>query len=222
MKVVIAGCGRVGAQLAEMFSLDGYEVTIIDRSSASFNRLSKTFSGEAIAGYAFDEEVLNQAGIAEADAFAAVTHYDNANLMTAEVVKHIFGVPKVIARLYNPDKEQTFEALGMDYVCGTEIVVQELLEKILKPQIHIIGSCLNNTRAIIKFACPPRLAGKKVLWAEENLRLKVGYINRGREAIFPNDEARLQQGDEITALISPRRLQRLERHMRSRSRYGRR
>ncbi len=221
-RVVIAGCGRVGAQLAEMLSLDGHRVTVIDKNSSSFQKLSKAFTGEAIAGYSFDEEVLEQSGIKEADLFASVTNYDNANLMTAEVVKHIFGVPKVIARLYNPDKEETFEALGMDYVCGTNLVAREMLEKILEPEMSILSSCCNNTRNIVKFRCPERLSGKKATWCEENLRMKIGFIKRGQELVFPVEPQRLQLDDEVFALIAPRHMRKLERHVRGRAGNGRR
>jgi trk system potassium uptake protein len=215
MRVVITGCGRVGAQLAEMLSLDGHEVALIDTDSASFQRLSKTFSGEAFEGIAFDEDTLLQAGIEEAQAFASVTNFDNTNLMTAEVVKHIFQVPKVIARLYNPDKEETFQALGMDYVCGTEIVAQALLEKILKPKVRVRSSCCNNILKVVEFDCPPRWAGKKIGWAEETMGLKVAFLERGGEAVLRDAETCFHKQDEITALISPRRLQRLERYLRN-------
>jgi trk system potassium uptake protein TrkA len=215
-RVVVAGCGRVGAQVAGMLSLDGYRVAVIDKEAASFKRLPKSFSGQAIAGHSFDEDTLARAGIGEADLFAAVTNYDNTNLMTAEVVKHIFGVPKVIARLYNPDKEETFEALGMDYVCGTELVAREMLEKILDPDVKILSSCCNNTRNIIKFNCPGGLSGKKASWCEDNLRLKIGFINRRQSLIFPIGDQRLQPGDEIVALVAPRYIRKIERYIKTR------
>ncbi|OFW57635.1 MAG: hypothetical protein A2W01_03800 [Candidatus Solincola sediminis] len=220
-KVVIAGCGRVGAQLADMLSQDGYGVTVIDKDESSFHRLSKTFSGEAIAGYSFDEETLNRAGINEADMFASVTNYDNTNLMTAEVVKHIFRVPKVIARLYNPDKTETFEALGMDYVCGTALVTRGMLEKILRPKARVLAACCNNTRSLVDFICPEKLVGKKVAWGEENLRMRVGYLERDGKLVFPSRDERFQKDDRIIALAAPGRLQKIERYARGRSGNGR-
>jgi trk/ktr system potassium uptake protein len=220
-KVVIAGCGRVGAQLAEMLSQDGNRVTIIDRDTSSFKRLSREFGGEAIAGYSFDEEILERSGIREADMFASVTNYDNVNLMTAEVVKHIFGVPKVIARLYNPDKAETFEALGMDYVCGTALVSREMLEQILRRDLNVIATCCNNTRNIIRFRCPRSLSGKRASWCEDNLRLKIGLLVRQGKLIFPIKTEHLREGDEIIAIIAPRRLPKLERYLESQTGNGR-
>ncbi len=215
MKIVITGCGRVGAQLAEMLSLDGHEVVVIDRDNASFRRLSKTYGGEAIEGFAFDEDTLHQAGIEEAHAFASVTNFDNTNLMTAEVVKHVFGVSKVVARLFNPDKEGTFQALGMDYICGTEVVARELLKRILKPIVRVSGTCCNNTLNIVEFDCPPRWDGKKIGWAEEMMGFKTAFVERGGEAVLCDKQTRIRKQDEITVLISPHRLQRLERHLKN-------
>lgn len=215
MRIVISGCGRVGAQLAEMLSLDGHEVAVIDSNGSSFARLSKTFSGEAVEGVAFDEDTLNKAGIGGAQAFASVTNYDNTNLMSAEVVKHIFNVPRVVARLYNPDKEGTFQALGMDYVCGTEIVARELLERILKPLVRLRSSCCNNNRDLVEFDCPSRWVGKRALWAEETMGLKLAFLVRDGEAVLCGKDERFRGGDEITALISSRRTRKLERYLRS-------
>ena len=218
MKVVITGCSRVGSQLAEMLSLDGHEVVIIDRDSSSFKRLSKAFSGEVIEGFAFDEDTLNQAGVEDAQAFASVTNYDNTNLMTAEVVKNIFHVPKVVARMYNSDKEPTYQALGIDYVCGPEVTAQAFLDKIYKPLVLVRTVCGNNTLNIVEFNCPARWVGKKVQWAEEIIGLKVAFIARGGGAILRDRNERFQDRDEVTALISSRRLQRLERTLRRRGR----
>jgi len=218
MKVVITGCGQVGAQLAEMLSLDGHDVAVIDRDGTSFNRLSKTFSGEAIEGFAFDVDTLQRAGIEEAQAFASVTNYDNTNLMTAEVVKQIFNVPKVVARLFNPDKEETFQALGLDYVCGTEIMAQTLHERILKPLVRIRAECCNNTLLVVEFDCPARWVGKKARWVEDIMGIKIAYVARDGEAVFSDDETRLQRRDEIAALVSSRRMRRLERYLKSHGR----
>lgn len=218
MKVVITGCGRVGAQLAEMLSLDGHDVVVIDRDSASFRRLSKTYAGEVVEGIAFDEETLRKAGVEEAHAFGSATNFDNTNLMSAEVAKHVFGVPKVVARLFNPDKEETFQALGMDYVCGTEVVAYEILGKIIAPTVHVGGTCCNNTLNIVEFACPPKWVDRKVDWAEEAMGFKAAFLEREGEAVLCDRKTRFRDGDQITALISPRKRQRLERYLKSNGR----
>jgi len=130
MNIVVVGCGRVGSQLATMLSVEGHNVVVIDRDENAFRRLGGTFNGVTIKGLGFDEEVLEEAGIREADALAAVTDLDNTNLMTVEVARKIFGVPHAVARLYNPGRERTYQLLDLDYVCGTTIVAESMMEKI--------------------------------------------------------------------------------------------
>lgn len=219
MKVIVAGCGRVGAQLAEMLFFDGHEVSVIDRDRASFERLSKAFGGHAVEGMAFDEETLLEAGIEGADAFAAVTNLDNTNLMSAEVAKRVFQVPRVVARLYNPDKEETFQALGIDYICGPEVMSQLIMEKLTRPAVRIHSPCCRNTLQVVEFTVPARWRGKRIGWAEENLGMKVAYVVRRGDALLSREELTLQQGDEVTALMPLRRISRLERLLR---RHGRR
>ena len=140
MNVIVVGCGRVGSQLATLLSVDGHNVTVIDKESDSFRRLGTTFNGITIRGLGFDEDVLEEAGIRECDAFAAVTDLDNTNLMAAEVARKIFDVPHVVARLYNPQRERTYQQLDLDYVCGTTLVAESLLDKIKSGHGHHIDT----------------------------------------------------------------------------------
>ncbi|MEK7868403.1 MAG: NAD-binding protein, partial [Candidatus Omnitrophota bacterium] len=98
MHIIIAGCGRVGSELARLLSNEGHDVIIIDKNKSSFDRLRGTFNGVTLVGSGFDTGLLKQAGIEKADAFCAVTNGDNTNLISAQVAKKIFNVPKVIAR----------------------------------------------------------------------------------------------------------------------------
>lgn len=129
--IIVVGCGRVGSQLANMLSDGGNNVCCIDRSVDAFANLGRNFNGSTIQGVGFDEDVLMRAGIEECDVLAAVTQYDNANLMCAEVAGRLFDVPHVIARLYNTDHERAYNQLGIDYVCGTALVAEEIFSKII-------------------------------------------------------------------------------------------
>jgi len=130
MKVVIMGCGRVGAQLAELLDTDDHEVTILDIDAFSFKRLSSTFGGTALIGNGIDQEVLKRAGIEEADVFVAVTQGDNRNIMAAQIAKHIFNVPRVICRIYDPLRKEIYEMLGIEALSPTVVFAQLLREKI--------------------------------------------------------------------------------------------
>lgn len=122
MKVVIMGCGRVGARLAALMEEDGNKVSIIDSNPAAFDRLPDDFKGQTVLGTGIDVDVLKAAGIEEADAFAAVTNYDNTNIMACEVAKELFGVEKVLARIYDPGRESFYHQLGLETVCPTTLV----------------------------------------------------------------------------------------------------
>jgi len=130
MKIVIMGCGRVGAQLAELLDGDGHQVTVLDTDAYSFRRLPPTFNGTALLGNGTDEDVLKRAGIEEADAFVAVTQGDNRNVMAAQIAKHIFNVPKVICRIYDPLRRELYSTLGLEAFSPTTIFAQMLKEKI--------------------------------------------------------------------------------------------
>lgn len=123
MKVVIVGCGRVGSALARELDAAGHAVTIIDERVAAFSRLGDSFGGSMVVGTGIDESVLRRAGIEEADCFASVTNGDNRNIMAAQVAKVVFNVPRVITRIYDPIREQTYrEEFGLETICSTTIV----------------------------------------------------------------------------------------------------
>ena len=130
MKVVIMGCGRVGAQLAGLLDADGHTVTILDTDAYSFRRLSPKFGGTALIGNGIDEEALKKAGIEEADAFVVVTQGDNRNVMAAQMAKHIFNVPKVVCRIYDHLRRDLYETLGLEAISPTIITAQILKEKV--------------------------------------------------------------------------------------------
>ena len=132
MKVVIMGCGRVGAQLATLLDIEGHSVTVLDIDAYSFRRLSADFGGTALVGNGVDQEALKQAGIEDADAFVAVTQGDNRNVMAAQIAKHIFGVPKVVSRIYDPLRRELYNTLGIEALSPTTIFAQLLKEKLEK------------------------------------------------------------------------------------------
>jgi len=130
MKAVIMGCGRVGAQLADMLDAEGHEVTVLDIDALSFKRLSSTFGGTALIGNGIDQEALKRAGIERADVFVAVTQGDNRNIMAAQIAKHIFNVPRVICRIYDPLRKEIYEMLGIEALSPTTVFAQLLKDKI--------------------------------------------------------------------------------------------
>ena len=132
MKVVIMGCGRVGAALAGMLDREGHEVTVLDVNPDSFRRLPPDFKGKRQAGNGIDQDVLGRIGVAEADAFVSVTQGDNRNVMAAQMAKHLFGVPRVVCRIYDPIREEIYHGLGIETISPTLVgarLLKEALEK---------------------------------------------------------------------------------------------
>ena len=130
MKVVIMGCGRVGAQLAASLDAEGHSVTVLDVDAYSFRRLPPSFGGSALLGNGIDEAVLKRAGIEEADAFFSLTQGDNRNIMAAQIAKHIFNVPRVICRIYDPLRQDIFATLGLESISPTTIFAEILKKKL--------------------------------------------------------------------------------------------
>jgi len=128
VKIVILGCGRVGAKLATMMDREGHTVSVIDYSSEAFRRLEPDFRGTTILGNGVDEEILIRAGIKEADAFAAVTNGDNRNIMSSQIAREIFNVKKVVCRIYDPMRQSTYNELGLETICPTTIGAQMLFD----------------------------------------------------------------------------------------------
>jgi trk system potassium uptake protein TrkA len=119
VKVVILGCGRVGATLATQLDKAGHTVTVIDNNTEAFQRLNPEFQGERVTGNGIDEDVLRRAGIESADAFAAVTNGDNRNIMASQIAKEIFHVQKVVCRIYDPIRQSTYSELGIETISPT-------------------------------------------------------------------------------------------------------
>jgi trk system potassium uptake protein len=130
MKILIVGCGRVGAHLAGLLDRDGHSVTILDIEAYSFHRLPATFKGTALVGNGLDQEVLKRAGIEESDVFIALTQGDNRNVMACQVAKHIFNVPRAICRVYDPLRNELYSSLGLETLSPTVIFAQMFKERI--------------------------------------------------------------------------------------------
>lgn len=123
MHIIVIGCGKVGSKFAQVLSDEGHDVVIIDNDNNAFKMLDVNFRGITVTGVPIDQDVLKQAGIETADALAAVTPDDNVNIMACQVAKEIFKVPRVIARIFNPAREQVFHQFGLDTICPTNITV---------------------------------------------------------------------------------------------------
>lgn len=129
--IIIAGCGRLGASLANTLSDKNGNVLIMDSDKESFRRLSADFGGLSVVGNATDIDALRDAEIERARAVIAVTNDDNTNIMVAQIASEMFHVKNVIARLYDPERENVYQELGIDTICPATLSVNEI-DKILR------------------------------------------------------------------------------------------
>jgi trk system potassium uptake protein TrkA len=127
VRVVIVGCGRVGAGLAEAFDNGGHEVVVIDLSTRAFDRLSEEFKGQAVRGDGTDEDVLRRAGAEGCDVFLALTEGDNRNVMAAQVAMEKLSVGKAMAKINDPVRAAAYADLGIATVCRTTMLTDAIL-----------------------------------------------------------------------------------------------
>jgi trk system potassium uptake protein TrkA len=132
MNVIIMGCGRVGGRLARLLDEDGHKVSVIDIDPYSFRWLPPTFKGSALIGNGLDEETMIKAGIEKADVFISTTQGDNRNVMAAQIAKHIFDVPRVASRIYDPIREEMYNKMGIETISPTKVgadMLKNLIEE---------------------------------------------------------------------------------------------
>jgi len=128
--IVIVGCGRLGSHLANQLSREGSSVVVIDKDETTFNNLSPDFSGFRVQGDATQIVVLKESKLKNADIFIATTHEDNVNLMVAQVALKIFSVPHVLARVFDPKREEVYAQLGIDTICPTSVAAEMFLRAV--------------------------------------------------------------------------------------------
>ncbi len=209
MFVIIIGCGRVGSELAKLLSSEGHDVVIIDKNSNAFERLGQPFNGLAVAGNGFDLTLLKQIGIEKADAFCAVTNGDNTNLISAQVAKKIFRIPKVIARVYDPQRAHIYAALGLDIISGTILFAAMLRDKIVESRF---SSYLIETKdlGVIEIEVKNNLIGKIIQEINIPKEFLVVAIRRLEGVIIPEPTTTLKEKDILMAVIKVTSLEKIK------------
>jgi len=200
MNVMIIGCGRVGSQLALLLSQEGHNVTIVDKNPESFKRLGGAFNGIAATGNGFDEKLLKELKVERQDAFVSVTSGDNTNLMASQIAKKIFKVPRVMARVYDPQRADIYKKLGLDIISGTVLVAAMIRDKIIENRFT---SYLVETGelGVIEITVGPELAGKKVGDINIPDEFSVVIIERKKKIIMTQPDNRLELNDKVIGVV---------------------
>jgi trk system potassium uptake protein TrkA len=199
MHIVLAGVGRVGSELARRTSLDGHDVVAIDKRVEALDRLGPEFNGETVIGEAFDVSVLRQAGIERAEVFLAVTSSDNANLMATEVVRRVFKTPRAIARLYDPVRQPSYQALGIDFITGTQLIANVIYEQVVSQDFQFHVTFPEGDVEIIDFILNSEANGMALNELEIRNKLRVAAVHRDGQTIIPTKRFVLAAGDLVVA-----------------------
>ena len=155
MRVIIVGCGRVGARVAAALDERGENVTVIDTTARAFGRLPQTFKGETVRGNGTDEDVMRSAGAEQADIVMTLTEGDNRNALAAQLAKHRFGVPRVIAKINDPLRSEAYRALGLETICRTIILGDALVTAAVDGAAATNGFVEEPTAQPLRGAPPP-------------------------------------------------------------------
>jgi trk system potassium uptake protein len=195
--IVIMGCGRVGSTLAHILEEQGHTVAIIDQDREAFRKLRSGFKGKRITGVGFDQDVLIEAGIEEAGAFAAVSSGDNSNVIAARVARESFGVERVAARIYDPRRAEVYQRLGIPTVATVRWTADQMLRRLLPEGTEVLWRDPTGAVVLAEVAFSPEWVGEKVHALEEASRARVTFISRLGEALLPVQGTVLQEGDVL-------------------------
>ncbi|MEZ0367003.1 TrkA family potassium uptake protein [Mycobacterium sp. pUA109] len=197
MRVVVMGCGRVGASLADGLSRIGHDVAIIDRDSTAFNRLSPEFSGDRVQGMGFDRDVLLRAGIEDAGAFAAVSSGDNSNIISARLARETFGVERVVARIYDAKRAAVYERLGIPTVATVPWTTDRLLNALTRETETTKWRDPTGTVAVVEVLLHEEWVGHRVTDLEAATGARVAFLIRFGTGVLPEPKSVIQASDQV-------------------------
>ncbi|MEV6414240.1 TrkA family potassium uptake protein [Kribbella sp. NPDC051718] len=204
MHVVIMGCGRVGSTLARTLEKRGHTVAIIDQSADSFRRLSPNFSGRTVTGMGFDRDVLTEAGIEDAEAFAAVSNGDNSNILAARVARENFGVGNVVARIYDPGRAEVYQRLGIPTVGTVRWTVDQMIRRLLPSGSEPEWRDPSGTVRLAEVYVSPGWVGRLAVDIEKATGAKVAFLTRLGEGFMPKHDTVIQEGDLVHVVMLER------------------
>jgi trk system potassium uptake protein len=204
--IVIMGCGRVGSRLAHILEDQDHSVAIIDQNPEAFRKLGSGFKGTKVTGVGFDRDVLTEAGIEQAGAFAAVSSGDNSNVIAARVARESFGVKRVVARIYDPRRAEVYQRLGIPTVATVAWTADQMLRRLLPEGAESLWRDPTGAVVLAEIAYSDGWLGQRVCDIELVARARIAYIARLGEALIPSATLVLQEGDVVHVIAEERRL----------------
>ena len=202
MRVIVMGCGRVGSELSIQLLAGGHEVTVIDKRREAFERYPPGDGARTVIGLGFDRDVLEEAGVKDADAFVAVSSGDNSNILSARVALEYYHVPKVVARIYDPRRAEIYQKLNIPTVATTTWGVKQIQLMLLHDRKEIRESLGGGELLRLRVPVPSHLVGKPATSLNVDGRILVAGLSRGGGGSIPTSETTLQEGDYLIVMLT--------------------
>lgn len=199
--IVIMGCGRVGSTLARSLEDRGHETSVIDINAEAFRRLGPDFKGITVTGMGFDRGVLEEAGIKDADAFAAVSSGDNSNIISARVAREMYNIDNVVARIYDPGRAAVYERLGVPTVAVVPWAADQVLRRLLPAGSEPAWRDQSGDVRMDAMYAPKQWIGKPVSTLEGQAHVRVAFITRLGSGLIPTPETVVQEGDFLSIFM---------------------
>lgn len=201
LHMIVVGCGRVGVSLARELDASGHDVVVIDRRPETFRRLGSGFGGRTLVGVGFDRDVLREAGITAESGVMAVTSGDNSNILIARVAREMFGVERVVARIYDPQRAAIYERLGIPTVASVAWASGRILRMVQPSAPEVDWVDATSTHVMVERLVPAHAAGLAVSAVEE-AGSRVVLMTRDGRASLPRAGVLLQEGDRIQVVAT--------------------
>jgi trk system potassium uptake protein len=198
---VIMGCGRVGSTLAQILEQRGHSIAVIDQNVDAFRRLAPSFDGRTVNGFGFDRDVLLEAGIEDAGAFAAVSNGDNSNIISARVARETFGVEQVAARIYDPGRAEVYQRLGIPTVATVRWTADQMLRRLLPEGSHTEWIDPTGSVRLAEVHVGESWVGRRVTELEEASGARVAFLTRFGQGVLPDKDTVVQEGDLVHVIM---------------------
>jgi trk system potassium uptake protein TrkA len=215
MHVVIVGCGRVGSGLARIIEERGHSVAIVDKDPRAFRRLPGGFAGRQVVGVGFDRERLEDAGIREAEAVAAVTSGDNSNILTARVARETFGIDRVVARIYDPRRAVIYERLGIPTIATVQWTIDRVMRRLMPDAEESDWIDPSARVALVERQVAASWAGRPLADVEIPGIARAVAIARMGSAQIATPDLVTQDGDVVYLAVAVGRTSEVDEHLAS-------
>jgi len=203
MHAIVVGCGRIGAELAMSLELAGHSVAVIDKKATAFSGyLPKDWSGKTVQGFGFDRDHLEEAGIRDAEALAAMTGGDNSNILTARIARETYQVARVVARIQDPRRAVIYERLGIPTVAQVSWGKEQVLRRLFPEEMVHEWTDASGGLSLVEKALPDAWAGKKLAHLGEPGKFRVTAVTRSGEARMAGPDIIGQEGDILHVIVA--------------------